>query len=162
MPDNDSDKDKNQTSGDLNLPPKAATDWGANLREWTTTVIGLGVSLVSLYMLWLTFKAAGDSSTFAQKSQVMQYGLSLVGVVLGYYFGRVPLERRVEAAETSAKDSNKAKDVSDKKLQEVKVTLAETLGMMAPAGEESTRVMSKEGGAHWAAYSKLDALQGRL
>ncbi|MDX1998196.1 MAG: hypothetical protein SF066_10800 [Thermoanaerobaculia bacterium] len=157
------DNDKNQASGDLNLPPQGSHRLGREsprAHDDFDRTRNHGRDPVPAFP---DLGAASESETsFGNKAAVMQYGLSLVGVVLGYYFGRVPLERRVDAAETSAKDSNKAKDVSDKKVQEAKVTLAEALGMMAPAGGESTRVMSDAGGAHWAAYSKLDALQNRL
>jgi hypothetical protein len=161
MADNEANKDPKKASGELDLPPKAATDWAAHLREFTTTLIGVGITAVTLYLLYRTFHAAGETS-FGDKSAVMQYGLSLVGVVLGYYFGRVPLERRVEATEKATKDANKAKEVSEKKVQEAKETVAEVKGMLAPAKMPVAKAADHEGGPTWAAYEKLDALQNRL
>jgi hypothetical protein len=78
-------------------PPAAApTPETARLREWTTTILAVAVVAVTLGMLLVTFLEATD---FASRKDVMLYGLPILGSILGYYFGRVPAERRAEAAE---------------------------------------------------------------
>jgi hypothetical protein len=77
-------------------PPAAPAPETARLREWTTTILACAVVAVTLGMLLATFLEATD---FASRKDVMLYGLPILGSILGYYFGRVPAERRAEAAE---------------------------------------------------------------
>lgn len=86
------------------FPPEAKTDGLAWLREVTTTTLAVLVVAVCLGLLCLTFAAAGKPD-FAQKKDVMLYGLTILGTVVGYYFGRVPAERRAEASEETAKQA---------------------------------------------------------
>lgn len=72
------------------------------LREITTTTIAAAVVGMTLLLLWTTFRAAPD---FANKKDVMLYGLTILGTVVGYYFGRVPAERRAEASENKATEA---------------------------------------------------------
>lgn len=78
------------------FPPAPMNEKIATLREATTTVIAGVVVLATLGMLVWTFLATADT---AQKKDIMLYGLPILGTVLGYYFGRVPAERRAESAE---------------------------------------------------------------
>lgn len=77
------------------FPPSPMNEKLATWREGTTTWIALLVVFVTLGMLVWTFL---DADT-ADKKDIMLYGLPILGTVLGYYFGRVPAERRAESAE---------------------------------------------------------------
>jgi hypothetical protein len=89
----------------LELPPEPKTAALAWLREITSTVLAVAIVMISLTLLSRTFAVAGD---FQSKKDVMLYGLTILGTVVGYYFGRVPAERRAEASEETAKKAHNA------------------------------------------------------
>jgi hypothetical protein len=96
------------------------------LREWTTVVIAVAIVVVALSLLaWAffaiseptiskddvanadLFKAQTDAreTVFRNRMLIVNLGLGLLGVVTGYFFGRIPAERRAESAEQTAKTS---------------------------------------------------------
>jgi ABC-type multidrug transport system fused ATPase/permease subunit len=69
----------------------------STIREITATVLAAIVALVTTWMLVQTFLAAQPN--YENMQNVLSLALPVLGVVLGYYFGRVPAEKRAEAAE---------------------------------------------------------------
>src|SRR5262249_58526517 len=67
------------------------------LRESITALIGLAITGVALTLLVFAFFNSNDD-----QRQILQLGLSLLGVVVGYYFGRVPAEHRADTATAAA------------------------------------------------------------
>ena len=101
----DANKDKTGNS----TASVGALPW---LKEAVTSVLALAIAAVTLLLLVLTFEGAKKSGTaavaaFTRQKDVLQFVLPILGTVLGYYFGRVPAERRAEAAEQSASGSQK-------------------------------------------------------
>lgn len=82
------------------LAAKAPT-WLVVLREVTTTFIAIVIVIVSMRMVWLTFNESVDPA-FQRMKDILLLALPLLGTILGYYFGRVPAERRAEASEQKA------------------------------------------------------------
>jgi hypothetical protein len=99
-------------------------------REITTTALGMLIVITALYLLFATFSAAGSldlievkqllaagksgdvdtlaklaEAVFSRKKDVLLYALSLLGVVVGYYFGRVPAEKRADEAEKKEQET---------------------------------------------------------
>jgi hypothetical protein len=148
--------------GGVGFPPEPKTTGLAWLREVTTTVIAGVVVLVALTMLWRTFSAAPD---FAQKKDVMLYGLTILGTVVGYYFGRVPAERRAETSERKATEAQdtagkattaaaeaqreaqqaaQAKDQAVTKLAQAKAGVERAKAALAPAAPTLRRTLGGE------------------
>lgn len=115
----------NSTSGAMpgNPSPNMAA-W----KEYVTTILALGIAGVSLYMLWSTFHyATSDDKLLSAHKDILLYGLSLFGTVLGYYFGRVPAELHAQQATAEA---NKAQG---------QLTQAQTATANALAGQQQTQ-----------------------
>lgn len=141
------------------LPPEPKYQWLAGLREITTTVIAAVILGVTVLMMWRTFKAAGNS--FQDMKDVMLYALPILGTVMGYYFGRVPAERRAEASEQRAGDAQntaqaataqavQTQNQTDQKLQKVKVAVERAKAkaeVTDAAGQSIGGVLSASGGA---------------
>jgi hypothetical protein len=85
------------------------------LHEAMAAIIGLAVLIVAIWMLCNTFEAAGCAmvgangsvdtakvDAFNRLKDIMLYGVTLLGTVLGYYFGRVPAELRAQQAQQNA------------------------------------------------------------
>lgn len=96
-------------------------DGAAWVKEWIASLLAISIALLALWMLWSTFQAAREfpdlaeeaaakraEAHFARLKDVMLYGFSLFGAVLGYYFGRVPTERRAERAEDQLQKTQKS------------------------------------------------------
>ena len=111
-------------------------------------VLAAAIVAVALTLLTLTFDAAVD---FAQKKDVMLYGLTLVGTVIGFYFGRVPAERRAEASEETAKQAQSAANEANvdaakanDKLREVRVGVERVKGLLTPASGSQRKTLGSE------------------
>jgi hypothetical protein len=79
-------------------------------RELVTNVLGALVVLVALVIAIVTIFSVNNASTFAAAKDVLLFMNGLVGVVLGYYFGRVPGDARADKAESEAKKANSRRD----------------------------------------------------
>jgi hypothetical protein len=75
-----------------------------HLKEGTSSVIALVILGVTMNVLLSTFGAADN---YEKKKDILLYALPLLGAVIGYYFGRLPAERRAEVAEKNLGDANK-------------------------------------------------------
>jgi hypothetical protein len=161
------------------------------LREITATLIAAVVVIVTMILLWMTFNqtAAPD---FQQKKDVMLYGLTILGTVIGYYFGRVPAERRAETAEQrageaqstaseatvastqaqqQARQAARAKDEATKKLAEAKTGIERAKAALAPTAEARRKTLGAGGAPSEAAtdadrtaaaYMELEVLSRQL
>lgn len=71
-----------------------------------TALVGLAVVLYTLYIAGQTFVFVGDEKKIADAKDVLLLLLGLTGVVVGYYFGRVPADARTTLAQQQADDAN--------------------------------------------------------
>ncbi len=110
--------------------PEQASDKAPHitwLKEIITALLGLGIAAIALWMLVGTYATASErpevtagdlenrplydarervrlEQTSGQKD-VMLVAIGLFGSVIGYYFGRVPAERRADRAESAASEA---------------------------------------------------------
>jgi hypothetical protein len=107
--------------------------WLNIFKEGITSLLGLAILGFALYMLISVFNAAGRVSTgeaeakamqdaFGRQKDILLYALSLLGTVLGYYFGRVPAELHAQQAQNRA---NKAQGESEQARTEASQANAE-------------------------------------
>jgi type II secretory pathway component PulM len=89
-------------------PGPRSVDWRSGLRELVAGALAASVAGVTLFMLVRVFRSAGEPlspEAYARQKDLMLYGLALLGTVMGYYFGRIPAERRAEHAEAAAEEA---------------------------------------------------------
>jgi hypothetical protein len=77
------------------------------VKELMTSLLALSIAGVTLGLLVAAFASAGATGSsavdaFNRKKDVLLLALPVLGTILGYYFGRVPAERRAEQAEQTA------------------------------------------------------------
>lgn len=101
----------------------AATPWTlTSLKEWATVLIAVAIVAVSLGLMVQTFRSVDDQvlfnsegellnkeaidaienaaeDDFERRKDIMNISIGLLGVITGYFFGRVPGEQRASAAE---------------------------------------------------------------
>ncbi|MFF3584696.1 hypothetical protein [Streptomyces mirabilis] len=74
-------------------------------RERITGVLAVCIVLTALVVLIVSMFRVGDGERAAAKDALVFIN-GILGVVLGYYFGRMPGEARAEAAEDQARQAN--------------------------------------------------------
>lgn len=87
---------------DVNDSRWSSEQWFQLVKEVVTAVLGLAVVLYTLYIAGETFAFAGDEKKIADAKDVLMLLLGLAGVVVGYYFGRVPADARTAQAQQNA------------------------------------------------------------
>jgi hypothetical protein len=89
----------NRTSNSNQWTP----DWYLQaFKEVVTAILGLAIVLYSLIMANNAFNFAGDETRMSDAKDVLLLMLGLSGVVLGYYFGRIPADARATQAQEQA------------------------------------------------------------
>jgi hypothetical protein len=128
-------------------PPSAATDraptrWSPELRltalkEAVTTIIGLAIIGFTLYM---SVRAAGARAADdrAYLRDLLALLLSLSGVVLGYYFGRVPGEARASSAEQRAQHAEARTQAVGDRAEHLAESLDDAVTTSTRAGDDAT------------------------
>lgn len=96
--------------------PQSSTE--DKLRQWTpeltiqlfkeivAAVMGLFLVGFTLYIAFRTFGFIGDVKKLPDAKDLLLLLLSLSGVVIGYYFGRVPADARAAQAQKQANDAD--------------------------------------------------------
>lgn len=141
-------------SGARPNPPSGGSDRrggdeGTALRERTTAVLAFLVAIVTLGLLVATFWAS-STRAFDDKKNVLLVGLPLLGTVLGYYFGRVPAEKRADQAQQSAQASQQAQGEAVQQvgaLSQQNERFRDQIGAAANAIDKLTDVVPDPGAA---------------
>src|SRR5205807_3082137 len=74
-------------------------------KELITGMMGVAIITVTLIVVFIAIFSVNNTGTYAAAKDVLLYLNGLVGVVLGYYFGRVPGDMRAEKAASDARDA---------------------------------------------------------
>ena len=84
----------------------SSEQWIQLIKESVTALVGLAIVLYTLYIAGQTFVFVGDEQKIADAKDVLLLLLGLTGVVVGYYFGRVPADARTTQAQQQADSAN--------------------------------------------------------
>lgn len=104
----------------------------ATAKEAVAGCLGIAIVLATLSVAMVAVLAVfliGNEKVWAAAKEILVLLIGLVGVVLGYYFGRVPGEARADKAEAEAKATRSSLDR----------TLTEVRGMLEEQGVDLTR-----------------------
>jgi cytochrome c-type biogenesis protein CcmH/NrfG len=105
------------------------------LKEIVTAVLGIGIVAYTLYMTYRAFGMVGDTTRMGNAKDLLTYLSGFAGVVVGYYFGRVPADARTAQAQQQIGQA-----VSDKE---------QTMSTMGDMKEKLTDLEDKmDGGQH--------------
>lgn len=91
------------SAGDRRWSPEQLIQLG---KEIVTALIGLVVVIYTLIVARQTMGLAGDEAKIADAKDVLLLLLGLAGVVVGYYFGRVPADARAAQAQGQANEAS--------------------------------------------------------
>jgi hypothetical protein len=116
--------------------------WLQWLKEVVTAVLGIGIVAYTLYWTGRAFAMAGDPTRMGDAKDLLTFLSGFAGVVVGYYFGRVPADARTAQAQqqigqaVSEKDQAMGeKDQAMGKMDDMKKELA-GLEVKAASGEQ--------------------------
>lgn len=130
-----------------------------NFKEIVTAAIALAIVTTLIALLWWGFNK-GDSLGDNQK-YIIGIALSLAGTVTGYYFGRVPAEKRAETAERAENEAKDGKAKADAKVSDAKKTLENVLSG-PPDSPPGSLTMKAEAASGDTVRVELEALRRRL
>jgi pyruvate/2-oxoglutarate dehydrogenase complex dihydrolipoamide acyltransferase (E2) component len=74
-------------------------------KEGVTALLGLAVVIYTLVLAGQTIALVGQEQKMADAKDVLLLVLGLAGVVVGYYFGRVPADARASQATERAEEA---------------------------------------------------------
>jgi hypothetical protein len=72
------------------------------VKEGVTAALGLVIVIFTLAMAYKVFTFVGENDKISDGKDVLMLVLGLTGVVIGYYFGRVPADARAAQAQGQA------------------------------------------------------------
>lgn len=87
-----------------------------NIREIVTAILGIAIVAFTLALTGLAFSMAGDGPRMRDAITVLTLLFGLAGVVVGYYFGRMPAEARAVEAQKRADTASDAMDTASKAM----------------------------------------------
>lgn len=95
------------TTADAPQGKRRGTSWTPEIilqfaRELITAVLALLIIVFTLFFAVRSFDLVGDATKVAQAKDLLTIMLGLAGVVVGYYFGRVPADARASQATARA------------------------------------------------------------
>lgn len=116
--------------------------WLQLLKEVVTALIGLAIVVYTLYMTTIALGMVGDTNRLPSAKDLLLLFLSLTGVVLGYYFGRVPADARSAQAQQQAMNATaqtvKIGDKAEQLSQQLGPTMEKIRGTPGFTMDEAT------------------------
>jgi hypothetical protein len=76
------------------------------MKEIVTALLGLVIVGYTLVIGWRVFSYVGDQQKMSDAKDILLLMLGLAGVVIGYYFGRVPADARATQSQQQADSAN--------------------------------------------------------
>jgi len=104
-------------------------------KEIVTATLGIIIIIATLILMWPSL-SSGDSTKLPMAEGIFAILGGWGGVILGYYFGRLPSEK---AAETANKVADKANQVADTAKQ-----VANQAGQASIAAQEQTKTAQQQ------------------
>jgi hypothetical protein len=91
------------TNNEEKKPGGITVEQGIQLmKEVVTALLGVIIVGYTLVMGWKVFSFVGDQQKMSDAKDILLLMLGLAGVVIGYYFGRVPADARATQAQQQA------------------------------------------------------------
>ena len=121
---------------------KNKTSWTAEqkiqgFKELVTAILGVLILVCTLILAGLTFSYVGEPAKITNAKDILQVLLGVAGVVVGYYFGRVPADARAVQAQDQANVATARTEQVNAKAQEIANQVEQLMDKTAPAGTAS-------------------------
>jgi hypothetical protein len=126
---------------DTNAPTATRSQWTPDVilqafKEIVTAVLGLMLVGWTVFLTHRTFNYVGDPAKVADAKDVLMLALGLAGVVVGYYFGRVPADMRATQAQQQANTASANAEQVRSQAHQTATQIDQMLDQMAaPSGD---------------------------
>lgn len=100
-------------------------------KEGITALLGLVVVGYTLILAGQTLSLVGQPAELSQSKDILLLVLGLAGVVVGYYFGRVPADARASQAQQQANDATAQTEQVNAQAQAIADEVDEVMDRMA-------------------------------
>jgi cytochrome c-type biogenesis protein CcmH/NrfG len=119
------------------------------LKEGVTALLGIGIVGYTLYMTYRAFGMVGDTTRMGNAKDLLTYLSGFAGVVVGYYFGRVPADARTAQAQQQMGQAMSDKGQTMNKMDDMKKEMAHLEDKMDDMKEEMAHLADKmDSGEH--------------
>ncbi len=88
------------------------SDWLTAIKEGVAAFLGIVIIFATLFLMWPSLTSSPPNLTIAQGIFSILGGWG--GVILGYYFGRLPSEKAADKANEAADSARKERDAAEK------------------------------------------------
>jgi hypothetical protein len=124
-------------------------------KEFVTAVIGVMILLFTLILSTKVFDYFGDQQKMSDAKDVLLLLLGMAGIVVGYYFGRVPADARTTQAQKQANQATAQAEQVGAQAQSAADQMDLLLSRMAPSlGTDSRSLVPEAAGKDVASEMK--------
>jgi len=109
-------------------------------KELVTALLGVLVVAYTLRLAWNTFDYAGETGKITDAKDILMLMLGLAGVVVGYYFGRVPADASAAKAQDQVNTANAQTEQVTARAQVMADEVEQVMDKFAPAGSTAKSV----------------------
>lgn len=128
-------------------------------KEIVTALIALAIVTTLIGLLWWGFIEGKDLED--NQKYIIGIALSLAGTVTGYYFGRVPAEKRAETAEKAEDAAKEGKAKAEGHVADAKQTIDNVLSG-PPDSSPGSPTLKAQAASGDPVRLELEALRRRL
>lgn len=130
-------------------------------KELVTAVLGLLLVAYTLFAAGKTLTYVGDQTKVSDAKDILLLLLGLAGVVLGYYFGRVPADARAVQAQQQANSADARAEQVSSQAEAAADQVEQIVARMVTPGSDGTRSPSTDNGTR-GVVDELQQLHDKL
>ena len=109
-------------------------------KEVVTAILGVMVVGYTLYLACSTFSYVGKKGEITDAKDVLMLMLGLAGVVVGYYFGRVPADARAAQAQDQANAATAQTEQVNAQAQAIAGQVEQVMDKITPAAAATREI----------------------
>jgi hypothetical protein len=102
-------------------------------KEYVTAILGILILACTLFLAILTFGYVGETTKITDAKDILQVLLAVAGVVVGYYFGRVPADARAAQAQEQANEAAAQTEQISTQAQEMSDQVDQVMDKISPS-----------------------------
>jgi hypothetical protein len=102
-------------------------------KELVTALLGILILAFTIYLAFRTFSHIADTAKMNNAKDILQIMLGIAGIVVGYYFGRVPADAHAATAQSQANAANAQTEQIGAQVQMIEDKVEAIIQKVAPS-----------------------------